>query len=419
MPKKIFQLLLFGSLVYCFFSSHTHHVSANTAPQSATVSATATIPSLAVSIDEDAPTPPILIRPVDGSYIADNTPEFVWNQSTDPNGNTILYTLYLNGVATYLGISNLGNSAGNGYVASLDGVEVRLIPTSSLPDGEYSWYVTASDLSGNTSRSQTWHLVIDTHAPPLTLVDLDHYHLPDITSGSNFDVDGPKDVYFTLSSDPLVSILLTITPDNLPTYPYHLVGVTNVDGLLYLYQHLEPGVYQITITGTDRAHNETALPEFMLTIHQAQLIIPGIPGVTPSHVIPYTPYSLPSLPATISLISSRYSLASLIYLMLAVALLILLIILWKRRDNIILLDQQGRPLSNTVVYHSLPTTRTTQTGILATNREPLSYSLTHDMHGRIYIPRLNRYSTLTIRTQDALYILSLSAKRSLYTIILG
>jgi hypothetical protein len=51
--------------------------------------------------------------------------------------------------------------------------------------------------------------------------------------------------------------------------------------------------------------------------------------------------------------------------------------------------------------------------------EPISYLLTGGDRGRLYIRHLGPYSTLTVRTGTATYILSISAKRKIYTLILG
>lgn len=392
---------------------------ASSDPQYATPSATATVPSQAEEDDDDAPSIPILIRPTDGTVTADPKPEFVWKQSTDPNGNTVIYTLYLDGVAKFLGISNLGNSAGTGYTARIEGSEVRLLPTSPLADKSYLWYVTASDLAGNTSRSATWSLTIDTTPSPLTLVDLDSYHLPTITEGANFDITGPKDVYFTLLTDPFATLQITLTPvsDHLPPTVFTLQGTASAAGLTYLYQHLVPGVYEASILALDRARNSTFLPDFTITIHQATFTIdlPGVPLIT----LPYSPPSLPSLPATISKITSRDQLPYIIVGLLALAILILLILIWHRRVNLYLLDISGQPIKEALIYHSIPDTRSHFSQVYLARHAPVSFDLLATDHGKIFIPGLTRYSTLTIRIKDATYILSLCTKRKLYALTLG
>jgi hypothetical protein len=412
MPK-IKLKILFLSSIFCLLVSFVSKAQASTDPQNATPSATATVPAKAGTTgDTTPPTPPILIAPPDGTITSNNKPEFVWRQSSDPDGNTVIYTLYLNNTATYLGISGLGNSAGNGYTARLDGNEVKLSPTTPLADGIYKWYVTASDLSGNTSQSVTWTFTIDNTPPSLTIIDIENYHLPIITEGANFDINGPKDVYFTIESEPFITIRLEI--ENIFTSQ----TLTDSQGRTYPYAHLLPGTYSVKVSASDQAGNTTTLPLFTITIHQAILTVPGIPGFTPSYPISYTPLSIPSLPATISKIETRLSLTFISMLLLAIGILALLVLLWYRKYNLVLLNEQGIPLTNTKVYHSIPTTKTSYSPVWMSKREPISYDLVASDHGHLYIRHLGRYSTLTVKTEGKTYILSLSAKRKLYTLIL-
>ena len=413
MPKsRLLFILAFSTIL---LGSCRSAVKASTDPQDATISATATVPTLSDTSDRTPPTTPILVRPEDGTITGNNQPDFVWKSSTDTGSNTIIYTLYLNGIATYLGISNLGNSSGNGYSARIDGIETKLTVNIPLPDGNYNWYVTATDPSGNTGTSASWNLTIDTVAPSLTVVDLDNYHNPTIAEGSNFDIDGPKDIHFTVQSDPYATVQMTLFPSSEPcdsecSELLRLSATSNSSGFSYLNQHLIPGVYTITILAIDQAGNITVLPSFTITIHQATLII-KVPGITePIINIPYTPIAqLPaSLPATVSIIASRGTLLYPLILLLALILIVLLIILWKRKYNLILLNDQGIPLENTIIYHSIPK-----------SKDPISYKLAHNDHGRLFIPHLTRYSTLTIRTDTRTYILSISVSSKLYTIILG
>ena len=406
-------------------------VLATTDPSSATTSATATVPAtVATDTDTISPTTPILIRPQDDSYTANPHPEFVWRESSDPNGNTLTYTLYLNGVATYLGISNLGNSSTSTYTSIIEDHQIKLIPKSALPDGAYRWYVTATDSSLNSTPSTIWDLVIDTHPPLLTLTSVDIYHdltfdsdHPEGFSGLNFDLGGPKDIYFSFLTERDARLELQFL-DSSGQLLYSSTWTVGLDGLVYPYQHLALGRYSVLATAVDRAQNAVALPSFTLTLTQAQITVPfpSIPGVTglpDSLTIPYTPLGIPTLPATVSFITTRPIIAFIALFLLAVGIIALLVFILSKKYNIIFLDSQGHPLSNTIVYHSLPTTKFKHTPIFVSTLAPISYLLESSNHGRLYIPHLSRYSTLTIRQETRTYILSLSAKRRLYTLILG
>jgi hypothetical protein len=429
MPKSRSLLLtsFYLSILTSTFLLFPFPAHAATDPQLATTSATAKIPSTSPSAgDNTPPTLPILISPVDGTVTGDNRPEFVWTRSTDPNGNTVLYTLYLNGVASYLGISNIGNSIGTGYTSRLDGNQIKLLPTSSLTDGAYNWYVTASDPSNNTSQSTVWNLTIDTTAPYISITDIDTYRNltldsshPELFAGLSFDIPGPKDVYFTIHSESWSTVTLQFfSPDNVLLYQSN--WPVDGTGVIYPYQHLALGTYKLSVTAFDHGGNTTALPEFTMVISQSQISIPipdvpGLPGLPPALNIPYT---IPSLPATVSQITSRLPLSLALLPLLALASMALLLFVWRRRYNIILTDKQGNPLSNTIIYHSIPTDKSIYTKVYVTRKDPISYELVPLDLGKLYIRHLSRYSTLTVRTSTATHILSISRKAKLYTIIL-
>ena len=155
---------------------------ATTNPNLATSVTSATVPALAEAPDTTTPTIPILIAPPDGTFTDNSSPTFVWRQSTDKGGNTVFYTLYLNDVATYSNIGSLGNTITSSYTTRLGRDTIHLTPTSALPDSSYMWYITASDLSGNTSRSATWHFTLDTSIPAYTAtisqIPTTRYYLP-------------------------------------------------------------------------------------------------------------------------------------------------------------------------------------------------------------------------------------------------
>ena len=301
----VFRICLVFLISYFVF---TLPVLANTDPKTSSPYATASIPSFSALGDTQAPSIPILIRPQGSTITSDNTPEYVWNGSTDPNGNTVLYTLYLDSVATYLGISNLGNSAGVGYTARLEAGDLYLTPSSALPDGTYHWHVTASDLSGNASQSAIWGFTIDTLAPKLSVVDLDTYHEPVITEGANFDIDGPKDIYLTVSSDPLVTVQLTLSPSSEPCLPAGrlalgecsellvLTATTSPSGLATFHLNLALGTHSLALLAIDGAFNTTTLPDFTLTLNQAviTLPLPDLPGLPPALAVCYTHLTLPT-----------------------------------------------------------------------------------------------------------------------------
>lgn len=133
-----------------------------------TSTTTGTVPlTIPTTSDSTSPSAPILISPPNNSQTTTATPEYTWYQSKDPNGNYVIYNLYFDNTLSYRNITNFGNSSSHNYITRLEGDIIHLIPTFGLPDGRYSWYVSASDLSGNTSRSETWSFIINTSHPPI------------------------------------------------------------------------------------------------------------------------------------------------------------------------------------------------------------------------------------------------------------
>ena len=397
-----FAILL---LTTCYLPLAAKRSLASTDPQDATASATATVPVFSGPSPNQPPTPPILVNPFDGAVTNDTTPEFVWRLSSDPDDNTISYTLLLDNVATFLGVSGSGNSGSTTYSSHVDGTEVYLTPTNSLSEGYHTWKVIAYDLAGNETSSTQWGFTIDTTAPFINVVDVDNYHEPIIQSGTIFDINGPKDVYFTIKTEPYATITLHIFDDSgtvfRQAYP------SGSSGLVYPYVHLELGLYQVDISSFDHAGLTSTVPTFVLNIKQGIVTIPlppipGLPGVIE---VPFTFSSPPSLPATVARLTTRENLAITILLLLSLALFILLIILWKHRYNLLVLDVDGHPVKDAKVYHSKP-------GQHATH-----YFLKPKYRGKLYIQGLGRYSTLTIVTDRVTLVVSLSRNQSKYTLI--
>ena len=405
--RQICLISLIGIITACMAVK----VSAAPPPATSSAQVSTTIPTFFTPNDTTAPTAPLLLRPADGTYTSEKTLEFAWHQSTDIDSNKIIYTLYLNNVATYLGISNDGNAEGAGYTSRIEGGEVRLIPNPPLPDGTYDWYVTAEDLSGNKSYSASWHLTIDTVPPTILVTDIDTYHHLALDStnpasvppGTSFDVNGPKDVYFTVVTEPFATISLQyrtyLSYTSYQTYPFP----TGSGGHVNSYAHFDPGTYEVLISAVDRAGQPAALPPLLLRVTAAAVTIGPIGPIGRIGPISF-PAPLTSLPSTISYVATRVGMAGYVAISLAVLVLILLIFLWNRRDNLILVDEHGNPLAASV-WHS---------------RQYTSYMIYKSYKtytGRLRVPHLGRYSTLTIRTSRITLVLSLCQNARVYTVI--
>jgi len=406
--------LLFTILFLLSFPSLLLADDPTTDPQLENPTVSASVPSQTPETtppgDTTPPTSPILLRPADGSATGDSTPEFVWRQSTDASSNTIHYTFYLDGVATYLGVSNDNSSSGAGYTATIDGTEVRLIPSSSLPDGTYTWRIVASDPSGNQASSTTWTLTIDTQAPFLLLSQLDAYEYPLLTEESSFEIAGPKAVDFTILTEPYASVRLTLTPLNSDSDSLSLTATTDHTGTASFAPHLATGLYSVSISATDHVNLVSVLPTFLLTLTtpQVSLTLPPLPGLPPTLSFPTPAYLFP---ATIQELQARPTYLPTVVGLLSFLLFLLLLYVRRRRPNLILLDSLGHPLHDVLITHSNPH---------SPGRS--AFSTLHTTSFKSYLPHLTRFSTLTLRTQShsacLITVLSLSVKRSVYTIVL-
>ena len=419
MPKIIVALLL---LTFCFLLSH-NPVHAATDPISATVSATARIPSASPTTgDTTAPPSVILIAPHDGATTNQSRPELVWKTTFDSNSNNVSYTVFLNGVATYLGVSNTGNAQQNNYISHIGDGNIYLTPTIDLSAGTYDWYVRATDGSNNSSYSTTWRFTIDQTPPTLTVVNIDDVYLsPIIAEGTSFDLPGPQEVKIIFATEPYATVSVTITKSDGQTLSYSLP--TSSSGLATLLVELPLGQNSLIATSFDSAGLTTTLPTFYLNLTPST-----IPGVTRATGLPTLksivslPANLISLPATISQIKDENMIAYLPLILLAIIIIILLIFIWRRRYNILIIDSStSKPYRSVIVYHSRPThsarVKDIASRIFVTSRTPVMYEL--GGRGRGYIRHLARYSSLTVRTPDGLtHILSITHNLSRHVISL-
>jgi hypothetical protein len=136
---------------------------AGTNPKSRQRTVTATVPN------NNPPSTPILVAPSNNSYTTDNTPSFIWEESTDDNGMDH-YKLTLDGATLFDSIP-LTSTSNSEYTLVYDSVndEYTLVPADSLSDGSHTWKITAFDVTGNITDSATWTFTIDTQAPSFVI----------------------------------------------------------------------------------------------------------------------------------------------------------------------------------------------------------------------------------------------------------
>jgi parallel beta-helix repeat protein len=122
-----------------------------------------TDPEPVTSVGEEesniAPSAPNLLEPVNNKYENDTTPLFRWENSIDPEGDSIRYTLQIDNEASFsapLVYENIGSIEN----------QHELPAENALHDGVYYWRVGAKDMVNPDNWAGSFTLTIDTVAPP-------------------------------------------------------------------------------------------------------------------------------------------------------------------------------------------------------------------------------------------------------------
>jgi len=208
----------------------------------------------------------------------------------------------------------------------------------------------------------------------LNLLQLGSYFNPDNFS---FELPGPGTIPLKLRSEPNLTINLSIfNRSQVQTKLYSLT--TNAEGYATFLLDLTLGQYEIISEVRDLAGNPTTLPTIHLHLFP-QFIIPSIP--LPAPFAPTPPISIPppsSLPATAQLIASRVREANIYYITLAVIIVILLIT--RRKYNLRVLDNMGKPLAHLSI----------------TDTNAKTYHT--NAQGYVYIPQLSTRKYLLLHT---------------------
>jgi len=116
------------------------------------------------SIDVSPPSVPTLASPANDSWTNDNTPEFVWNGSTDDGCYGMFrYQLQVDDNADF------SSPVTDVYISY---PETTYTLTAPLSDNVYYWHVRAEDGGGHWSDySASWTIKVDTHPPAITYND--------------------------------------------------------------------------------------------------------------------------------------------------------------------------------------------------------------------------------------------------------
>jgi len=122
-----------------------------------------TDPEPVTSVGEEesnmAPSAPNLLEPVNNKHENDPTPLFRWENSIDPEGDSIRYTLQIDNEASFSAPISYENI---GIIEN----QHELPAENALLDGVYYWRVGAQDMVNPDNWAESFTLTIDTVAPP-------------------------------------------------------------------------------------------------------------------------------------------------------------------------------------------------------------------------------------------------------------
>jgi len=106
--------------------------------------------------EDTAPTAPVMTSPADSSYVKSQNPEFVWQPSTDSDNDAITYELF---------VYKVGDSAAKIHKTGLTSTSFQSTNPHKLSDGQYYWYVIASDGEKDSKMAGISSFTVDTVVP--------------------------------------------------------------------------------------------------------------------------------------------------------------------------------------------------------------------------------------------------------------
>lgn len=134
-----------------------------------------------------------LLSPADAATNVSTTPTLDWEDATDPDGDTVTYTLVVS-----------ENSDLSSPVVNQSGLTASTynIATALTDNTVYYWRVTADDGNGGTRDSATWSFGVGSAQPP-TAVLIDDYEGGSVNPGADatWGEDPGDDDYFVFSAN--------------------------------------------------------------------------------------------------------------------------------------------------------------------------------------------------------------------------
>ncbi len=231
-------------------------------------------PSPSPSVQE-LPTP-ILVSPVNGSYLSNPYPTFVFNKVNNTKNTLSHYQLYLNNQLKVQEIPvNQDSINTDQYQCVVNNDQYNLTLKQPLNDSIYNWKIRVLDTNNNYADSALWTFSIDTQGPILIInqVGSENTELgyssktpTEIPTETTLTTNDPRPV-FAGRSEPgsQIRIVLKNSQNNTTI----LRGTAKQQGYFELYpsENLKNDTYTITVSSSDSAGNTTLLPNFKTVIN--------------------------------------------------------------------------------------------------------------------------------------------------------
>jgi parallel beta-helix repeat protein len=212
-----------------------------------------------------APTAPSLLEPRGNAYENDPTPLFRWENSIDPEGDSIRYTLQIDDEASFstpLVYENIGIIEN----------QHELPAENALLDGVYYWRVGARDMVNSENWSEAFVLTIDTTSPPApTLVSPENNAVGDSLTQAFRWTEPEPDVTYDIQIDD--------EPSFTPPHVHENIGLTENS---YSYTFTSNGTYYWRVRAEDMANNYGPWADYF------KLIIQVPPPSQPTLYLPAT-----------------------------------------------------------------------------------------------------------------------------------
>jgi hypothetical protein len=172
-----------------------------------------------VTIVKGIPTVPVLLRPVNTSTITNRTPEFLWNNAFDPDGDTLTYDLLVSDEIAFasplINVSNITEGTSN--TSHVNNTELAV-------DTEYFFRARAWDGTQYSSWSSIFNFTIESYLAVSLIVNSTSFGNMDLWETNDTSDDDPNPMLMENVGNILSNVTITgtqlFTQGGFPSYDY-------------------------------------------------------------------------------------------------------------------------------------------------------------------------------------------------------